>query len=293
MRWHEWTRTDWGEDIFTNDLVARLAEVESAWYHSKRPYYSVMPQIGEALARVNLDTPSGGIGLPLDNLLVRFQVGHELDAGQGASISKILVNHAEYTLTDPPPGIREAVCHRFVLRIAGDFGNSIAVLALHPDFTLNENLHRANLVRHGENTLQHTIDVAFALVIAICLLDEGSGLIAPEVLTDDQAKYEAANAEERARLVDKARRRGRVGWMVGADVEVSPHLRRPHFGIRWTEKGRSVPKIVPIKGCVVKRKAIGEVPTGYLDASLCRECRLRPAADGEHCSECLKTIPES
>lgn len=48
------------------------------------------------------------------------------------------------------------------------------------------------------------------------------------------------------------------------DIEVSPHCRRPHFGIRWTEKGHSVPRLVPINGCLVNRSKLFPIPTGYL-----------------------------
>lgn len=49
-----------------------------------------------------------------------------------------------------------------------------------------------------------------------------------------------------------------------AKIEVSPHCRRPHFAIRWTEKGHSVPKLVPVNGCLVNRSKLLPVPTGYL-----------------------------
>jgi hypothetical protein len=39
----------------------------------------------------------------------------------------------------------------------------------------------------------------------------------------------------------------------------------PHFGLRWTGEGRKIPKIVPIKGSVINKKLVAEVPTGYED----------------------------
>ena len=53
----------------------------------------------------------------------------------------------------------------------------------------------------------------------------------------------------------------------GKDFErtVSPHMRVPHFAIRWTGKGRTKPKLVPVKGSLVNREKILPIPTGYLD----------------------------
>jgi len=75
--------------------------------------------------------------------------------------------------------------------------------------------------------------------------------------------YEDGDEELRKRLVAKAQRRGKVGWNVGRQIEVTPHVRRPHFAIRWTERGRAVPKLVPVKGSVVHRQLAEKVPTGF------------------------------
>jgi hypothetical protein len=53
------------------------------------------------------------------------------------------------------------------------------------------------------------------LCCSLCLLENDPSIISPDVLADDRAKYEASGDQ---RYVDKARRRGKVGW----DVEVTP-----------------------------------------------------------------------
>ena len=57
-----------------------------------------------------------------------------------------------------------------------------------------------------------------------------------------------------SKYVDKAHRRGKVGWNVGRHIEVAPHYRRPHMALVWTGTGRAVPKIVPTAG---QRRASG------------------------------------
>jgi hypothetical protein len=97
------------------------------------------------------------------------------------------------------------------------------------------------------------------------LLADDPSIITPDVLSKDRDRYESETDEAwKQRAVDRARRRGIVGWNIGADYEVCPHYRRPHFGLRHTGKGKTVPRIVPIKGAVVHRSRLTEVPTGYM-----------------------------
>ncbi len=99
------------------------------------------------------------------------------------------------------------------------------------------------------------------LCVAIALLSNDPGLVIPEVLNADQDKYAATGD---LKYVEKAKRRGVVGWSVGRDIESCPHYRRPHLAIRHTGPGRTVPRIVPVKGSVVHREKVTQVPTGYI-----------------------------
>jgi hypothetical protein len=68
------------------------------------------------------------------------------------------------------------------------------------------------------------------IVVSVCFLATGADrLIDPEVLSKDLARYLEAREREPAtaqRLVEKARRRGKVGWNVGQHERVL-HLGRP------------------------------------------------------------------
>jgi hypothetical protein len=89
------------------------------------------------------------------------------------------------------------------------------------------------------------------------MLNNDPEIVEPLVLSKDRLK------PHDAKHVEKARRRGLYGWDVGRQIEVIPHIRRPHFGIRWTGNGRSVPRLVPIKGSVIHKAAITTIPTGH------------------------------
>ena len=65
------------------------------------------------------------------------------------------------------------------------------------------------------------------------------------------------------KYIDKAHRRGKIGWNVGRQIEVAPHYRRPHMTLVWTGPGRAVPRVVPRRGSVVHRDVIARVPSGF------------------------------
>ena len=98
------------------------------------------------------------------------------------------------------------------------------------------------------------------LCCTLCLLGDDSEVISPDVLADDRGKFEETGDQK---YVDKARRRGKVGWDVGRQIEVAPHYRRPHMALVWTGHGRTVPKIVPRRGSIVHREAVEKVPMGF------------------------------
>jgi hypothetical protein len=66
------------------------------------------------------------------------------------------------------------------------------------------------------------------LCCSLCLLENDPSIISPDVLADDRAKYEASGDQK---YVDKAHRRGKVGWDVGKHIEVIPALPPPAHGL--------------------------------------------------------------
>lgn len=259
------------------------------WKIDRRPYYSVMQQVGEALSRIKLDIPSDTLKLPIDTLLIRFPVGGELGISDGRQLASMLVFQDE--LPPLPDSESQVNMRQFLICPQFEKGRyGCMCIVFKPGLTVEENLSRSVAVVKTADAAAMT-DTCVRLLCSLCLLDEDSDLLTPDVLADDQVRYDnAATNEERERIVRRAVKRGKYGWTIGKNLEVSPHFRRPHFGIRWTQKGRSVPKIVPIKGCVVKREKIGHVPTGYMDAPLCTSCKMLPAVDGNECAECLKVV---
>ncbi len=98
------------------------------------------------------------------------------------------------------------------------------------------------------------------LCCTLCLIENNPEIISPDVLSDDRAKYDQSHDQK---YIDKAHRRGKVGWDVGRHVEVMPHYRRPHMTLVWTGRGRALPRIVPRRGSVVHREVVEKVPMGW------------------------------
>jgi hypothetical protein len=95
------------------------------------------------------------------------------------------------------------------------------------------------------------------LTLGIMLLAADPEFVQPILLKRDQGK-----SGDRKKMIERAKRNGVFGFDIGANMDVSPHFRRPHFAIRWTGKGAQTPKLVPVKGTVIHRDAMA-VPTGF------------------------------
>lgn len=99
------------------------------------------------------------------------------------------------------------------------------------------------------------------VAIGVMLLAADPRFCQPILLNRDKGKL--LSESEREVAIQRAAKRGQFGFDIGKDIELSPHFRRPHFAIRWTGKGGEVPKLVPVKGCVINEKLMTSVPTGY------------------------------
>ena len=238
---------------------------EREWERARRPYYSVWPSIVPMLTRLNLDFDSSLIRIPLPALCVRFpkertplsfpwrgketpircMLMGELNEGRGLSI---LIDVGE------------------VMGDGKDFG---APVYTYRNFRRESGLTvEAAILELGPNTMTDLgvqipdpmVMDCIRLCCSLCLLESDPSIISPDVLSKDRDRFEKTGDEK---YVDKAHRRGKVGWDVGRHIEVMPHYRRPHMTLVWTGRGRSVPKIVPRRGSIVHRGKVENVPSGF------------------------------
>ena len=83
----------------------------------------------------------------------------------------------------------------------------------------------------GVQIPQEMITDCVRLCCSLCLLENDPSVISPDVLSKDRSRFEQTGDQK---FVEKAHRRGKVGWDVGRHIEVSPHYRRPHMALVWT-----------------------------------------------------------
>jgi len=237
---------------------------EMDWEKGKRPFYNLRPSIIPMLTRLNLDLDSSLINLPLPALCVRLPKdqaknplkfdwqGKEVpircmllgDMNDGYGIS-VLIDIGEVM---PELGF-PIYTYRNFPRLKG-LTVETALRGLKIDWS----------AEMGVAVSETIVDDCVRLCCSLCLLEHDPEIISPDVLADDRAKYEASGDQK---FVEKAHRRGKVGWDVGKHIEVIPHFRRPHMALVWTGHGRAVPKIVPRRGSIVHREAVEKLPSGF------------------------------
>lgn len=248
---------------FGADGMEAVLKTEAKWIADGRPYYDLYPSCVEAFCKVNLSKVTcDSIELPIPRLMIRFAEGHEAVCKSG-KITTIFAARCRDSRSDGR-GLMIAVYHGMVENYRRGKIH-IPVVGLTP---LQPGVPLDAVPGYSENdTVLDYSMAALRVVTTICLLRGNPDIIQPEPLRDDQAKYEAAVDEAtRQRLLDKAKRRGKVAFSVGKHVVAAPGFRCPHFAVRWMGHGEpKTPVVRPIKGCIVMRKQIEEVPTGYLD----------------------------
>ena len=235
-----------------------LVLAEGAWKQQRRPYYNVWPAIVPALLKLRLDLPSSLIRTPLPVLVVRLPADKTIEELPGVQTALI---QQEETDGDLRMWVN-------FMRPTG-LANMHISLGCEPGKTLEESFQESaanthNLIISGNFVSEEHFPLVLnclRLCAMLCLLADDPEVITPDVLANDQQKYEASGGD--SKYVDRAHRRGKLGWNVGQKIEVMPHYRRPHPALVWTGHGRAVPRIVMRKGTVVHREVLARVPTGF------------------------------
>ncbi|MCA9094365.1 MAG: hypothetical protein KDA68_12825 [Planctomycetaceae bacterium] len=251
--------------------------LEYEWLREGRPYYNLYPFVAENLVRTKLDVPGDQFVESMKVfphvIQVRLPENNELKIG-----TKIIRGFLAQRLKMEPDADGKSSDGVFILVDVGEtverfsngnkwfapVYNKVCVpLTEHTVFEEFESLEFHELV--GDD--KKVTEVCLKLYIALSMLADDTELVKPDVLSADRAKYENARTDEQRQIiVERARRRGKTGWVIGEGIEFSPHIRRSHFAIRWMGHGDDKrPVLRFVKAAVVKRKSITDIPTGYLD----------------------------
>lgn len=234
-------------DKKNDEVMFNRTVIEGAWERIDRPYYNLWPAIIPMLLKINLNIPT----IHLDNL----------------AIQPLEIKLPKISSTPGVFSIKSILMGYGPIKIGKQLEKGLRVL--YDDGSLN--IAHFSVVLDTEFTVQEACDAlkndvaatALRLCTCIALINNNPDIIAPDILVSDKDKWVNASEEERLRLIEKARERGKNGWNVGAGIEHIPHYRRPHPALVRVGKGRTLTRIVMRKGSVVHRGKITEVPSGY------------------------------
>lgn len=220
---------------------------ELGWAEDGRPYYNIYPSIVEAFSKVDLGKLTT-IDMPVRSLVIRFS---------GATkIKSIFVANCISSQN------LKAILLGIDIGATSIYKNVIVPAPIVRGITFPEGLTIEEQIAKGGNDFNEEVTFAVKILTCLCLIKDNPDIIEREPLNEDRERWEATHD---LALIERAEKRGKKEWAVGKHIEVTPGFRRPHFAIRWCGVGGNDPQLRPIKGCIVKKKIVEELPTGYLD----------------------------
>ena len=232
-----------------------LMSTEIAWGFERKPFFNVHEPVVRGIKNTSLkikpeDIPRSIIH-DLGALCVKFPIG--LNQPELDGIEHFFIRITEKTVhaktRQTVPGA--SVCFSYQNK-ASTFGFA---------WMLNHCFDEADAMveKKDETNIECKARLLVTKIgIGVMLLASDPEFVKPILLKCDQNRV-----VDLEKLTKRAHQRGLIGYEIGADMEVSPHFRRPHFAIRWTGKGSEIPKLVPVKGAIIHKSKMQEIPTGY------------------------------
>ena len=251
------------DDAFLSCLMEINLASEGEWIGNGRPYYDLYPTMVEAFTKVDLrKIKASDLKPPFRSMLIRFSHGN--CAGL-ATVLMTCVQAKDKTVLSAAFDTEKTIsmCHECgpdkepsIIPKRGVGGCTIPI----GEFIVGYN----QAVSTATSEMMNTIVKIFT---TICLIRNNPDLIEQQPLASDLSRFErSTDFEERQKLLDRAKRRGKLAFAIGKHIETAAGFRHPHFAIRWMGHGEpKTPVLRPIKGCIVNRQKITNVPTGYLD----------------------------
>lgn len=254
-----------GQDIFTY----RQSLLESAWIDSKRPYYNIYPAIHPMVDKLRLDIPCSAITLPSTPLSLRLPVTNNPYTYNGRQVKTVMFGCQKVAAEMSSDRTVDGVVIAFDIGEMDAIGNpvySFKIFPLRDDLSIEQAsvvLPHHKSMMQGYQVQDATIKDMVKLCSVVCLIGKDPELVSPDILAKDRMEWMTATDDQKQKMVQKAKQKGKNGYNLGAGLDLIPHYRRPHLAIVWTGKGRTTPKVVMRKGAVVHREKLLNVPTGY------------------------------
>ena len=239
-----------------------IIQNEAKWYENRRPYYKVYPCVVDTLCKLKLEFNCPCPKVPEGAICIRFAEGHEPKITDGNRIKALLVHSGMFSveMKDGTEELKEMLYIQVTLKENQD-DYYWFYFDTNPGMTIEKCLQQPTTVPK-----YHEVRVlATRIALTTCMLKDDPEIITRDVLNKQQDKYDSEKNESRKTgMEDKARNNGVFGWSIGKNIEVTPHFRRPHWGLRYTGPNGSIPQIVPVKGCKVNSSKLTEVTNGHM-----------------------------
>lgn len=230
---------------------------ERKFIEARRPFYNVYPAVMRCMKNTSLKFRLSDVEA-VGAIAICFPVKHEMKCRICRTVicSMLIEHHGVNYVTFSFNGIQSnKLLDGFLLASAMKNQDEVE--------TIEESVGFMNdLPCVGCNEMRSE---AIRISVGVMLLAKDERFVEPILLNRDIEKMRNGRSLSIDMAIERAKRRGVNGFAIGKSLSVSPHIRRPHFGIRWTGKGGAEPKLVLISGCVVKRSDVYPVPTGYED----------------------------
>lgn len=250
----------------------RQSLLEHSWISSQKPYYNIYPAISPMIDKLTLDIPCSAITTPEECLCLRLPVGPDNPYKVDGNDVRTVLFGLQQTNTSPGSStLVDGLVLLFDIGEKTEFGTPIyifKIFPLLPDKTIEEAaklLPKDASWNYGVQVSEELVETIVKLCCTVCLIGQDPDLISADVLSKDRSEYLSASPERKAFLEARAKRKGKNGYNLGAQLEMSPHYRRAHLATIRTGKGRVNHKVIMRKGSVVHREKISKVPSGHLD----------------------------
>lgn len=261
-----------GAEANGNAFAFRRGLLEQQWEKLNRPYYNVFPAILPMLMKLKLDISCEALRnisiQPIEVRLPQDLKNSPLSWDNGA-VKSLLFGLQLMPSEVKSNELIEGLCICFDVGEKDQLGHPVMTFKffpLRPDLTVDkaaELLPAHESLKIGLEIPDSIINSVVRLCACIALIDSDSDIITPDILVKDKPRWESASSTDRERMIATARRRGKVGWDIGASIEHAPHYRRPHPALVRVGKGRTLTRIVMRKGSVVHRGKLTSIPSGF------------------------------
>lgn len=264
---------DFNKNKEPDDRCAQAAGVAAYlhWTNEKEPYYRIFPGVLEALLKLDvsklLKITLPGLPFGLNTLEVEIPECYWEELKFKSFIFEDISKTLRQEYDDIPEGME-----LWAVMIQG-LNNTLEPTIIEKS-TLDLSL-LADVTPFELNFLR--------ILFGILSIGENPDIVKQMVLRKDLHKYEAATPEERIQLVEKARRRGVIGFCIGEDIPTkaqikrmieeneadivhgrkATHYRCSHLAWVGTGKERAIPKLIVRKGCVVNKDLYKQLPQGF------------------------------